>query len=301
MVSHVSSIDTDHEDMIHDAQLDYYGKRLATCSSDRLVKLFDVVGDQQTFVAELRGHEGPVWELAWAHPSFGNILASCSYDRKVIIWKETANGWVNAWEHKNIHDSSINSISWCPYEYGVLSLACASSDGDITILSCVDGEWSFSKVSADKAHATGVTSVSWAPAVLPQQAGASVVKRLVSGGCDNAVRIWTCVDDVWQESPDVLSHHTDWVRDVAWAPSIGLSSSTIASCSQDGTVVIWTQDTAASGTWQKRVLRDFQAPVWRVSWSVTGNVLAVSASENKVTLWKESLEGDWTCLSEMTA
>lgn len=32
----------------HDAQLDYYGKRLATCSSDRTVKVFDVVdGDTQ--------------------------------------------------------------------------------------------------------------------------------------------------------------------------------------------------------------------------------------------------------------
>lgn len=27
----------------HDAQLDYYGKRLATCSSDRTVRVFDVV------------------------------------------------------------------------------------------------------------------------------------------------------------------------------------------------------------------------------------------------------------------
>ena len=31
----------------HDAQLDYYGKRLATCSSDRTVKVFDVVGEGQ--------------------------------------------------------------------------------------------------------------------------------------------------------------------------------------------------------------------------------------------------------------
>ena len=28
-------------------------------------------------------HEGPVWQVAWAHPKFGSILASCSYDRKV--------------------------------------------------------------------------------------------------------------------------------------------------------------------------------------------------------------------------
>lgn len=29
-----------------------------------------------------------------------------------------------------------------------------------------------------------------------------------------------------------LEGHTDWVRDVAWAPSIGLPLSRIASCSQ---------------------------------------------------------------------
>lgn len=28
-------------------------------------------------------HDGAVWQVAWAHPKFGNILASCSYDRKV--------------------------------------------------------------------------------------------------------------------------------------------------------------------------------------------------------------------------
>ncbi len=30
----------------------------------------------------------------------------------------------------------------------------------------------------------------------------------------------------------VLEGHNDWVRDVAWAPSIGLTQSYIASCSQ---------------------------------------------------------------------
>lgn len=35
MVSLESTVDTGHEDLIHDAQLDYYGTRLATCSSDR--------------------------------------------------------------------------------------------------------------------------------------------------------------------------------------------------------------------------------------------------------------------------
>lgn len=35
-------------------------------------------------------HSGPVWQVAWGHPKYGNILASCSYDGKVFIWKEQA-------------------------------------------------------------------------------------------------------------------------------------------------------------------------------------------------------------------
>lgn len=66
--------------------MDYYGKRLATASSDRTVRVFDVAGQQQQLIAELKGHEGPVWQVAWGHPKFGSLLATCSYDRKVIIW-----------------------------------------------------------------------------------------------------------------------------------------------------------------------------------------------------------------------
>ena len=47
------------------------------------------------------------------------------------------------------------------------------------------------------------------------------------------------------------------------------------------------------------MLRDFGKPVWRVSWSVTGNVLAVSTGDSVVTLWKESLDGNWVELSTL--
>ena len=46
-----------------------------------------------------------------------------------------------------------------------------------------------------------------------------------------------------------LENHTDWVRDVAWAPSIGLPVSRIASCSQDGRVIVWRKDDTEGGTW----------------------------------------------------
>jgi protein transport protein SEC13 len=68
------------------------------------------------------------------------------------------------------------------------------------------------------------------------------VQKLASGGCDNTVKVWKYTGGNWRlDCFPPLSKHTDWVRDVAWAPNLGLPKSTIASASQDGTVVIWTQ------------------------------------------------------------
>jgi protein transport protein SEC13 len=84
--------DTGHADTVHDVQLDYYGRKLATASSDRTIRVFDVTGDQLAPLTTLQGHEGPVWQVSWSHPKFGNLLASCSFDNRVIIWKEQQDG-----------------------------------------------------------------------------------------------------------------------------------------------------------------------------------------------------------------
>ena len=43
----------------------------------------------------------------------------------------------------------------------------------------------------------------------------------------------------------------------------------------------------------------FPDVVWRLSWSVTGTILAVSSGDNKVSLWKEALDGEWECVSDL--
>ena len=86
--------------------------------------------------------------------------------------------------------------------------------------------------------------------------------------------------------------HVDWVRDVAWCPST-LPVNTIASAGEDKQVYIYTQD-PESKQWSAplRLGSGFDAPVWRVSWSVAGGVLAVSSGDHAVSLWKEELKPD---------
>lgn len=90
----------------HDAEFDHYGKRVATASSDRVIKIFEVAGDAAAKVADLRRHEGPVWQVSWAHPRFGSLLASCGYDRRVVVWKEES---PNTWSA--VHEYTGHTLS----------------------------------------------------------------------------------------------------------------------------------------------------------------------------------------------
>lgn len=319
MATTIATIDTQHADMVHDAQFDYYGRRLATCSSDRLIKVYDVSGDEHALSAELSGHEGPVWQVCWAHPQFGTLLASCGYDRRVIIQREVAPGqWTRIHTFED-HASSVNSIAWAPHEYG-LQLAAASSDGKVTVLTHRDDDsWA---VSTFDDCPMGVNAVSWAPAshvggkapAADGSGGVVAVKRLATAGCDHLVRVYAsgtlsaaqhaqaaqargplASGEGWALEAS-LAGHKDWVRDVAFAPASGLVPNMLASCSDDGTVIIWRQ-AAGGGDWSSEALPHFPAPVWRVSWSVTGNLLAVSCGDNSVTLWRESLSGPFQHIS----
>ncbi|KAF2771766.1 putative nuclear pore complex subunit [Teratosphaeria nubilosa] len=297
-----------HDDIVHDAVLDYYGRRLATASSDKTLKIFDI--DSSTsppthrLTANLTGHEAAVWCAAWSHPKFGVILASSSYDGRILIWKEVGGqgGQAGSWQkvHEvSVHSASVNIVAWSPSEVGC-HLAAASSDGEVSVTTFENNAFSSIKFPA---HGLGVNSVSWAPALLPGQLTSAQTgkqpepqRRFVTGGSDNLVKLWTFNGTAGSfDNTATLAGHSDWVRDVAWSPT-PLSKQYIASASQDHTVKVWTlpagKDINDASAWQCETL-DFEVVVWRVSWSMAGNVLAVSGGDNRVSLWKEKLKGGW--------
>lgn len=229
----------------------------------------------------------------------------------------------------------MNLLSWAPHDCGCL-LACASSDGSVSVLEFKDGSAatgppssaSASPSSASNidhllfhAHGLGANAVSWAPSIAPgaltsaAAAGAAPpapLRRLATGGSDCLVRLWDysgpgepgpgsgAPGQQGSYAPLVtLTGHTGWVRDVAWSPTV-LSRAYLASASQDKTVRIWTlaagQSAGSAASWRCTVLT-FECALWRVSWSLSGNVLAVSGGDNKVSLWKEKVrDGGWECV-----
>jgi len=254
----------------------------------------------------LNSHDGAVWSISWSHPRYGTILASSSYDGRIFIWREQASQWQRIYEF-TLHTASVNLVAWSPPEAGC-HLAAASSDGSVSVITFANSAFTHQIFPA---HGLGVNAVSWAPGWNPdvlssaatnQQQSSATVRRFVTGGSDNLVKIWDWNPQTQTyDNVCVLNGHTDWVRDVAWSPT-PLSKSYIASASQDKTIRIWSCATSADITqpnnWTSSVLQ-FDAAVWRVSWSLSGNVLAVSCGDNKVSLWKQNLKGTWACVKSI--
>ena len=207
--------------------------------------------------------------------------------------------------HPSFPPPPVNSIAWAPPELG-LHLACASSDGSVTVLShrAADDGWDVARL---KDCPGGVMAVSWAPAAASGAAGAP--PTLATAGCDGRVRMWRASAGAgaagggcslaWEEGPYFSEplveggSAAEWVRDVAWCP-VGLPEAgggqgqLLAACSDSGRVALW-----RSGERRPTYLPPFSAPVWRLGWSPTGRMLAVSCGDNSVTLWKEDMAGTW--------
>ena len=114
-------------------------------------------------------HEGSVWRIDWAHPEFGQLIASCSADKKVKIWEErlgVADGadgataqWVSGGRAAcarhgaaraergcppqasvcTLHDSrdQVRDVKFAPRHLG-LRIAAGSYDGNVRIYEAAD-------------------------------------------------------------------------------------------------------------------------------------------------------------------
>lgn len=57
----ISSFNLKHDDFVHDVQYDYYGKRMATCSSDQILRIWERSSDLQLSAVQAVNQEGNSW------------------------------------------------------------------------------------------------------------------------------------------------------------------------------------------------------------------------------------------------
>lgn len=319
------SVETEHKDLIHDVAYDHYGRRMATCSSDQSIKVWDIAEDgtsQQ--VAHWKAHSGSVWRVTWAHPEFGQVLATCSFDRTATIWEEVSAGGDPGQEHggsssessssswvkrTSLVDSrtSVTDVKFAPKHLG-LQLATCSSDGMVRIYEAPDvmnlSQWSPQLEINSK---MSCSCIAWNPsrAHLPMIAVGSDDH---SSAGNSKVQIYEFNENSrkWVKVEAIVGA-TDPVHDLAFAPNFGRSYHLLAIASRDVKIVSLKpvspgKDASIAnhaGNYSKFEIRqiasfnEHNSQVWRVSWNVTGTILASSGDDGCVRLWKANYMDTW--------
>jgi nucleoporin SEH1 len=294
-----------HNDFVHDVAYDYYGKRLASCSSDRRIKVWGQGEDGEwEEQSDWEAHRGSVWKLAWAHPEFGQVIASCSFDRTVGIWEEQEkSGGKSTWSKKaELADSrdSVHDLKFAPKHAG-LQLATASADGFVRIYEAQDvmnlSQWQLK--DEFQAGTYGATCLSWCQSRFNNpMLVVGTAKEEEEGVC---AKVWENDGRQWKVAVQLQGHKQE-VHDVCWAPDLGRSFHLIATASKDKTLRIWRiedGDTVAGQVQEVAKKTEHDSEVWRVEWNITGSVLASSGDDGTVRLWRCTNEGKWDCISEI--
>jgi WD40 repeat protein/tRNA A-37 threonylcarbamoyl transferase component Bud32 len=184
------------------------GRRLASASWDRTIRVWDVEGDAAPLV--LRGHQEPV--LGVGVSPDGRWIASASADRTVKIWDAATGDEVRSLPR---HAGGVQAVSFSPRGD---RLATAGSDGTIRIWETA--EWR--ELPPLRGHTAAVRTLAFSPDG----------KRLASGSDDWTVRVWSPGTG---DELAALRGHAGRVTGVAFAPETPL----LISASFDGTVKIW--------------------------------------------------------------
>ncbi|XP_072462705.1 centrosomal protein of 192 kDa [Notamacropus eugenii] len=310
------SIAADHKDLIHDVSFDFHGRRMATCSSDQSVKVWDKSesGDWHC-TASWKTHSGSVWRVTWAHPEFGQVLASCSFDRTAAVWEEIvgeSNDKLRGQSHwvkrTTLVDSrtSVTDVKFAPKHMGLM-LATCSADGVVRIYEAPDvmnlSQWSLQHEISCK---LSCSCISWNPS-----SSRAHSPMIAVGSDDNSpnvsakVQIYEYNENTRKYAKaESLMTVTDPVHDISFAPNLGRSFHILAVATKD--VRIFTlkpvrKELTSSGgptKFEIHIVAQFDnhnSQVWRVSWNITGTVLASSGDDGCVRLWKANYMDNWKC------
>ncbi|ODH02144.1 ribosome assembly protein 4 [Nostoc sp. KVJ20] len=243
-----------HSDVVISVAYSPNGQQLASASSDKTIKIWDVSSGQ--LLKTLTGHSEQIIRVAYS-PN-GQQLASASADKTIKIWDVRSGQLLKSLTG---HSDRVMSVAYSPNGQ---QLASASNDNTIKIWDVASGQ--LLKTLTDDSDR--VMSVAYSPNG----------RQLASASGGNTIKIWDVSSGQHLKS---LTGHSDRVISVAYSPN----GQQLASAGYDKTIKIWDASTG-------QLLKSFTGHsilIISVAYSPNGQQLAsVNVDDNTIKIWDVS-------------
>jgi len=282
----------DYSRSVYSAVFNPDGKRIVSGGTDSNVRIWD--STTGTAIMTLRGHKGPIREVAYS--TDGSRILSASEDTTVKVW-DAATG-VELMTLRG-HTDGIQSAAFSPDNTRIVT---GSKDKTIRIWDSTTGD----KLEILQGHADAVLSVAFSPdgkiiasgsndrtikvwdavrgieietLVGHKEGVTSVVfrpdgRRIISGSRDRSLKVW---NPVVNREYTILYGHTGEITSVSFSPN----GKRIVSGSKDGLIKTW--DTASAC--ETMTLSGHENSVYSVSFSPDGTRIVSASADHQVKLW----------------
>lgn len=241
-----------HRQGVNAVALSRNGEWLATASTDKTIKVWNLQSGKQLYI--LQGHNKEVWALA-SSPE-GNKLASGGGDNTIKLWDLESGTLLNTLES---HEGRVLAIAFSPD--GKL-LASGSSDKTVRL-------W---QVDTGKALATLRGHLNWVNAV----AFHPKLPLLASASEDGTIKLWDLRSGKLLRS---LNGYSQEVKSIAFTPD----GQILASGNGDGSINLWDMQTGE----QLRSLFGHSAPVESIVFTPSGKTLVSGGGslDHTIKIW----------------
>lgn len=212
----ITGIDSD----ICDIEVDYYGTKLAVGTSSGKLVIFNNVNGKMTKVCEIIAHKGPIFKVGWSHPSFGPLIGTCGFDKKVMLYKLDMNNQCEQIYEHEIHDNCVQALKFSPSNEDLIIVS-GCINGNLVVCYYKDNNFVTQKIFA---HDFGVTSIDFFDD-----------NKFVTCGKDNSIKIWTYS----KEDGSITKEFSLTDNDTITNDVTCKDSKHFASCGDDNNVYYW--------------------------------------------------------------
>ena len=238
----IEKIQTEIPGEICTIEIDYYGTKLAIGDVNGKIYIFQNANNSMVKTAEISSHVGPIYKLSWSHPSFGPLLASAGFDKKVNLYKYENDRLEEIYSHNN-HQNSVKTLKFSPSSKNLLLIS-GCLNGDLVSCEYNNNQFNINKIFA---HDFGVNAIDFLDDF-----------NFITTGNDNTIKMWNYLSQGEKGEIKQILELKDGINNMTICDLSCKDSTHFACCGEsdgEGVVNYWVLNDEKNGKRKKYINR----------------------------------------------